>query len=70
MPAQAGIQFYRRRHGFSWIPAGAGMTFGGFCFKLRHYPVYSVLDVKADCRDYKYGEETRQMLPEKPEPVL
>ncbi len=33
-------------------------------------PAYSVLDVKADCRGYKYVEETIQMLPEKPEPVL
>jgi putative transposase len=33
-------------------------------------PDYSVLDLKADCRGYKYVEETRQMLPEKPEPVL
>ena len=31
---------------------------------------YSVLDLKADCRGYKYVEETIQMLPEKPEPVL
>ena len=31
---------------------------------------YSVLDLKADCRGYKYVEETRQMLPEKPEPIL
>ena len=31
---------------------------------------YSVLDLKADCRAYKYVEETIQMLPEKPEPVL
>ena len=33
-------------------------------------PDYSILDVKADCRGYKYVEETIQMLPEKPEPVL
>ena|SRR5215471_4968482 len=33
-------------------------------------PAYSVLDLKADCRGYKYVEETIQMLPEKPEPVL
>ena len=33
-------------------------------------PVYSVLDLKADCRGYKFVEETIQMLPEKPEPVL
>ena len=33
-------------------------------------PAYSVLDLKADCRGYKYVEETLQMLPEKPEPVL
>jgi len=31
---------------------------------------YSVLDVKADWRGYKYVEETIKMLPEKPEPVL
>lgn len=30
----------------------------------------SVLDLKADCRGYKYVEETIPMLPEKPEPVL
>ncbi len=29
-------------------------------------PDYSVLDLKADCRGYKYVEETIQMLPEKP----
>jgi len=29
-----------------------------------------VLDVKADCRGSTYVEETIQMLPEKPEPVL
>src|SRR5215469_856989 len=33
-------------------------------------PAYSVLDLKADWRGYKYMEETIQMLPEKPEPVL
>ena len=33
-------------------------------------PDSSVLDLKADCRGYKYVEETIQMLPEKPEPVL
>ena len=33
-------------------------------------PDHSVLDLKADCRGYKYVAETRQMLPEKPEPVL
>jgi putative transposase len=33
-------------------------------------PDYSVLDLKADCRGYTYVEETIQMLPEKPEPVL
>ncbi len=33
-------------------------------------PDYSVLDLKADCRGYKYLEETIKMLPEKPEPVL
>src|SRR5262249_79607 len=33
-------------------------------------PDYSVLDLKADCRAYKYVEETIKMLAEKPEPVL
>jgi DDE superfamily endonuclease len=33
-------------------------------------PAYSVLDLKADCRAYKYVDETIKMLPEKPEPVL
>jgi putative transposase len=33
-------------------------------------PDYSILDLKADCRGYKYVEETIQMLPEKPEPIL
>jgi putative transposase len=35
-----------------------------------HAPDYSVLDLKADCRGYKYVEETIKLLPEKPEPVL
>jgi len=33
-------------------------------------PDYSVLDLKADCRGYKYVEETIKMLPEKPKPIL
>jgi hypothetical protein len=33
-------------------------------------PAYSVLGLKADCRGYKYVEETIKMLPEKPQPVL
>ena len=33
-------------------------------------PDYSVLDLKADCRGYKYVAETIKMLPEKPEPIL
>jgi putative transposase len=33
-------------------------------------PDYSVLDLKADCRGYKYVAETIKMLPETPEPVL
>jgi hypothetical protein len=36
----------------------------------QHDPDYSSLDLKADCRGYKYVEETIKMLPEKPEPVL
>ena len=35
-----------------------------------HDPDYSVLDLKADCRGYKYVEETIKLLPDKPEPVL
>jgi hypothetical protein len=35
-----------------------------------HDPDYSVLDLKADWRGYKYVEETIKMLPEKPEPIL
>jgi len=33
-------------------------------------PDYSVLDLKADYRAYKYVEETIKLLPEKPAPVL
>jgi putative transposase len=33
-------------------------------------PDYSSLDLKADCRGYKYVEETIKLLPEQPEPVL
>jgi DDE superfamily endonuclease len=33
-------------------------------------PDYSVLDLQADCRGYKYVEETIKLLPEKPEPIL
>jgi putative transposase len=33
-------------------------------------PDYRILDLQADCRAYKYVEETIKMLPEKPEPVL
>jgi len=41
------------------------------CTDIRQRaPDYSVLDLKADCRGYKYVEETIKMLPEKPEPIL
>jgi hypothetical protein len=33
-------------------------------------PAYSVLDLQADCRGFKYVEEMIKMLPEKPEPIL
>jgi len=33
-------------------------------------PDDSVLDLKADCRGFKYVEEMIKMLPEKPEPIL
>jgi putative transposase len=36
----------------------------------QHAPDDSVLDLKADWRGSKYVEETIQMLPEKPAPVL
>ena len=36
----------------------------------QHAPDYNVLDLKADCRGYKYVKKTIKMLPEKPEPVL
>ena len=36
----------------------------------QRVPDDSVLDLKADCRGYKYVEETIKLLPEKPEPVF
>src|SRR5262245_53290697 len=33
-------------------------------------PAYSGMDLKADWRGYKYVEETVQMFPEKPAPIL
>lgn len=42
-------------------------------YRLRadvHRDDYSVLDLKADWRGYKYVEETIKLLPEKPEPIL
>lgn len=33
-------------------------------------PAYGILDLKAQCRGYKYVSETIQMLPEKPASVL
>ena len=44
-----------------------------YCLRKTLHPCepdYSVLDLKADCRGYKYVEETIKLLPEKPEPVL
>jgi putative transposase len=44
-----------------------------YCLRTDSHPQdadYSVLDLKADCRGYKYVEETIKLLPEKPEPVL
>jgi putative transposase len=44
-----------------------------YCLRAASHPRdsdYSVLDLKADCRGYKYVEETIKMLPEKPEPIL
>jgi putative transposase len=36
----------------------------------QRQPEISVLDLKAQCRGYKYVEETIKLLPETPEPVL
>jgi DDE superfamily endonuclease len=44
-----------------------------YCLRTASHPHdadYSGLDLKADCRGYKYVEETIKLLPEKPEPVL
>ena len=44
-----------------------------YCLRADSHPRgadSSALDLKADCRGYKYVEETIKMLPEKPEPVL
>ena len=44
-----------------------------YCLRTDSHPQDaddSVLALKADCRGYKYVEETIEMLPEKPEPVL
>ena len=44
-----------------------------YCLRAARHPRDvddSVLDLKADCRGYKYMEETIKMLPEKPEPDL
>jgi hypothetical protein len=36
----------------------------------QRQPLFSVLDLKAQCRGAKYVEETIKLLPERPEPVL
>ncbi|MGH2592360.1 MAG: IS4 family transposase, partial [Anaerolineae bacterium] len=36
----------------------------------RSDPDFSLLDLKASCRGHKYVEETIQLLPQKPEPIL
>jgi len=44
-----------------------------YCLRADSHPhdsAYSVLDLKADWRGYKYVEEMIQMLPEKPAPIL
>jgi hypothetical protein len=44
-----------------------------YCLRADMHPHdsdYSVLDLKADYRGYKYVEETIKWLPEKPEPIL
>ena len=49
------------------------MVNGAYCLQAQGRQQdsgYSILDLKADWRGYKYVEETIQMLPEKPEPIL
>jgi len=44
-----------------------------YCLRAEYHPRdadYSVLDLQADWRGSTYVEETIQMLPEKPEPIL
>jgi putative transposase len=55
--------------------ANLSLFMGNVAYRLRadghpRDPDYSVLDLKADCRAYKYVEETIKMLPEKPEPIV
>jgi putative transposase len=55
--------------------ANRSLFMGNVAYRLRadvhpRDPDSSVLDLKADWRGYKYVEETIQMLPEKPEPIL
>jgi hypothetical protein len=55
--------------------AHLALFMGNVAYRLRKTlppcaPAYSVLDLKAACRGYKYVEETIKMLPDKPEPVL
>ena len=49
------------------------MVNGAYCLQVQGRqpdPNYRIVDLKADWRGDKDGEETIQMLPEKPEPLL
>jgi hypothetical protein len=52
MPAKAGIQLWRRRHGFGWIPACAGMTFEWVFLQTETLPKILVFLGRSD---YSFG---------------
>jgi putative transposase len=39
-------------------------------FRRDHHPQFSILDLKACYRAFKYVEEVLKLLPQKPEPIL
>jgi IS4 transposase len=55
--------------------ANLSLFMGNLSYRLlrdfrQRDPDYSILDLKADCRGYKYVAETIKLLPQRPEPVL
>jgi putative transposase len=61
----------------TWVTKAANLSrfMVHVAYRLRtglypHAPDYSILDLQADCRGSQYVEETINMLPVKPEPVL